>query len=108
MKLCFALDLADDKKLIEEYEEWHKSVWPEIIESIKTSGITNLEIYRVFNRLFMIMETNDHFSLEKKGEADKNNPKVQEWEELMWKYQRSIPGARPGEKWQLMHKIFKL
>jgi L-rhamnose mutarotase len=33
---------------------------------------------------------------------------VQEWEELMWKYQQAIPGAKPGEKWVLMNKIFEL
>jgi L-rhamnose mutarotase len=33
---------------------------------------------------------------------------VQEWEQLMWKYQQAIPGSRPGEKWRLMDKIFAL
>lgn len=107
-KFCFALDLADDEALIAEYEQWHQAIWPEIARSIKDAGIKRLEIYRVFNRLFMIMETSESFSLEKKNEMDKNNPKVQEWEELMWKYQRGLPGAKPGEKWQLMQKIFEL
>jgi L-rhamnose mutarotase len=39
---------------------------------------------------------------------DKANPKVQEWEELMWKFQSSIPWAKPGEKWVLMEQIFQL
>jgi L-rhamnose mutarotase len=39
---------------------------------------------------------------------DGANPKVQEWEELMWKYQQDIPHAKPGEKWVLMNKIFEL
>jgi L-rhamnose mutarotase len=108
MKYCLALDLKNDETLIEEYEQYHRNVWPEIIESIKGSGITAMEIYRVFNRLFMIMETDEHFSFDKKNEMDKNNPKVQEWEELMWKYQNGVPGSKPGEKWQLMEKIFEL
>ena len=56
----------------------------------------------------MIMETNVLFSSEKKQEADKNNAKVQEWENLMWKYQQAIPNSKPGEKWRLMNKIFEL
>ena len=108
MKYCFALDLKDDKNLIAEYEQYHKEVWPEIIDSIKDSGITELEIYRVFNRLFMIMETNESFTFEKKNSMDNANPKVQEWETLMWKFQQSLPNARPGEKWQFMNKIFEL
>lgn len=107
-RLCFALDLVDDEKLIKEYEVHHQAVWPEIIDSIKSSGIESMEIYRVANRLFMIMEVNEHFSLEEKARQDANNPKVQAWEELMWKYQQAIPGSKPGEKWRFMDKIFDL
>lgn len=107
-RYCLTLDLKDDPKLIEEYEEHHKKVWPEILNSIKKSGILNMEIYRLGVRLFMIMEVNDDFSFEKKNEIDKNDPKVQEWEELMWKYQQPLPIAEKGEKWMLMEKIFDL
>jgi L-rhamnose mutarotase len=62
----------------------------------------------VFNRLFMIMEVDDSFSFNKKGAMDAANPKVQEWEQLMWKYQQALPGSKPGEKWVLMNKIFEL
>lgn len=107
-KYCLALDLKDDLKLIAEYEDYHKNVWPEIIESIKGSGIEVLDIYRTGNRMFMIIEADDNFSFEKKTAMDANNPKVQEWENLMWKFQQALPGAKPGEKWILMHKIFEL
>ena len=107
-RFCLTLDLKDDPALIAEYETWHKNVWPEIIESIRTSGIENMQIYRFSNRLFMIMEVNETFSFDKKGAADAGNEKVQEWETLMWKYQQAVPGAKPGEKWVLMDKIFEL
>lgn len=107
-RYALALDLVDDPTLIAEYEQYHQAVWPEIKESIRTSGIDNMEIYRFANRLFMIMEVNESFSFEKKGEMDASNAKVQEWEKLMWKYQQAIPGAKPGEKWVLMDKIFEL
>ena len=105
-RYCLALDLINDPVLINEYENHHKNVWPEIIASIKDSGILNLEIYRTSNRLFMIMETTDEFSFEKKSEMDLGNTKVQEWEILMWKYQQALPLSKPGEKWMLMKKIF--
>jgi len=56
----------------------------------------------------MIMEVNEHFSFATKAEADRQNPKVQEWENLMWKFQQALPDAKPGEKWLLMEKVFKL
>jgi L-rhamnose mutarotase len=107
-KFCLALELKDDAQLISEYENYHKSVWPEILKSITDSGITNMEIYRVSNRLFMIMETTNNFSFEAKAKADAANEKVQQWEQLMWKYQQALPTAKEGEKWMLMEKIFSL
>lgn len=109
-KYCLALDLIDDPKLIAEYEHWHKAEngWPEIKKSIIDSGITNMEIYRTGNRLFMIMETNESFDADKKNAADASNEKVQEWEKLMWKFQQPLPWAKENEKWVLMNKIFQL
>lgn len=107
-KYCYALDLKDDDSLIEEYVAYHKSIWPEITTSIRDAGIEDLEIYLVANRLFMIMIVNDTFSFEKKASMDENNPKVQEWESLMWTYQQALPTAQKGEKWLLMKKIFQL
>lgn len=107
-RFALALDLKDDPGLIAEYEEYHQQIWPEIEESIRSSGIEQMEIYRIGNRLFMVMEVNDSFSFEAKDKADAENPKVQEWEALMWKYQQALPMAKPGEKWLLMDKIFSL
>ncbi|MBX2916841.1 MAG: L-rhamnose mutarotase [Cyclobacteriaceae bacterium] len=107
-RYCLALDLKNDATLIAEYEAYHKKVWPEVEASIKNSGIIHMEIYRTGNRLFMIMETTDSFSFDGKAKADLANPKVQEWETLMWNYQQALPGSQPGEKWKLMNKIFEL
>jgi L-rhamnose mutarotase len=105
-RYCLALDLKDDATLIKEYEDYHRRVWPQILQSIREAGIEQMEIYRINNRLFMIMETKDDFSFEQKAEMDASNEKVQEWEQLMWKYQQAIPESKPGEKWRLMDKIF--
>ena len=107
-RYTLALDLVNDEKRIAEYEQYHKKIWLEIRNSITDSGITDMEIYRLDNRLFMIMETNDDFSFEKKSRMDAENPKVQEWESLMWHYQQALPMAKSGEKWLLMNKIFDL
>lgn len=107
-RYCLALDLKNDPVLIAEYETYHQAVWPEVLQSIRESGIEHLEIYRVENRLFMVMEVNDDFSFDKKSIADATNPIVQQWETLMWQYQQALPSAQPGEKWMLMKKIFEV
>jgi L-rhamnose mutarotase len=107
-RYCLTLDLEDDPALIAEYRRYHQKIWPEITASIKAAGIDDMEIYLLGTRLFMIMEVNDRFSFDAKTEADRTNPKVRQWEELMWKFQKPLPQARPGEKWLLMERIFKL
>ena len=107
-RYCLALDLKDDEELVAEYKQYHAAVWPEIKASILGAGITEMEIYLLGRRLFMVMEVDDSFSFEAKAAADLANPKVQEWETLMWRYQAPLPLARPGEKWMLMEKIFSL
>jgi L-rhamnose mutarotase len=107
-RYVLALDLIDEEKLIEEYEAHHRAVWPEVLSSIRGSGIESMHIYRVSNRLVMIMETSEVFSFAAKARSDADNARVQEWEELMWQYQKQLPGSKEGEKWRVMEQIFKL
>jgi L-rhamnose mutarotase len=107
-RYCLTLDLKDDPKLIADYKRYHQKIWPEITRSIKDAGIEDMEIYLLGTRMFMIMEVNETFSFEAKKKADELNPKVQEWEALMWRFQQSLPEAEPGEKWLLMDRIFSL
>jgi L-rhamnose mutarotase len=107
-RYCLTLDLKNDPALIAEYKRYHENVWPEIIESLRRSGIVGMEIYLLGTRMFMIMEVNDDFSFEAKARADKSNPRVQEWEQLMWNFQQALPGANPEEKWLLMERVFKI
>ena len=107
-RYCLTLDLHDDPALIAEYKRYHQKIWSEITRSIRDAGIEDMEIYLLGSRLFMLMEVNERFSFEAKAKSDRENPKVQEWEELMWKFQEPLPNAKPGEKWLLMERIFKL
>lgn len=105
---CLCLDLKGDAKLILDYEKHHRNVWPDVLHSLREAGIISAEIYRWNNRLFMILETKPSFSFEEKANLDQQNKKVMEWEELMWKYQQSLPGVEDGSKWQVMKKIFDM
>jgi len=56
----------------------------------------------------MIIDVSEGFSFAAKQAADLSNPKVVEWEELMWTFQQQQPWATNDEKWLLMDKIFTL
>ncbi len=108
-RYCFALDLKDDAELIAEYERYHRpeGIWPEVMACIRNQGVMSEEIYRVGNRLVMILETTDDFSLEAKQAADRGSETMQRWEELMNRFQKPLQEAGPGEKWVRMEKIFE-
>jgi len=107
-RYCLALDMKDDPQLIAEYKRYHQpgNVWPEILDSIRDAGIEQMTIHLIGNRLFMIMEVSGSFSFEAKAAADAANPRVQDWETLMWRFQQALPWAEPGQKWMLMEEIF--
>lgn len=110
MRYCLALDLKNDPESIENYKKYHRkdNFRPEITESIKEAGISNMEIYLTGNRLFMIMEVDESFGFERKTKMDAENPKVQDWENFVSQFQQKLPWAKEGEKWVLMEKIYKL
>ena len=103
---CLTLDLRDDPEAIRAYDDHHKNVWPEVLQSLTDSGILAMQIYRFHNRLFMRIETLDDFTFERKAEMDLANPKVQEWEKLMENYQQALPSSDPDWRWVLMDQVF--
>lgn len=104
MTTCYALDLKNDPALIAAYEEWHRAVWPEVLEHLKQQGIRSCSIHRAGNRLFMIVESDTGAATD--GGGAPLPPRVQEWEDLMATYQQPLPFATPGEKWVRMDRIF--
>jgi L-rhamnose mutarotase len=105
-RYTLTLDLQPDPEKWSAYDAYHREVWPEVLDSIRTSGIQSMEIFRHANRLVMVLEVLDSFSWEAKAAADQKNERVQVWERLMWNYQQAIPTSKPGEKWVLMDSIF--
>lgn len=104
-RLCFALDLIDDAALIAEYEARHApgALWPAVAAHIRAQGVEAMEIWRTGDRLVMIAEVADDYPRDVPAP-----PEDAEWEGLMWRFQRPLPHAAPGEKWVAMTRIFDL
>jgi L-rhamnose mutarotase len=105
---CLTLDLKNDPAKIAEYKRHHEKIWPEVRDSLQASGVTGMEIYLLGTRMFMIMDVADSFSFERKAAMDRANPNVQEWEELMARFQVVPEGGDLVRKWQPMEKVFDL
>ena len=102
------LDLKKDEAKMAEYKKYHEKIWPEITEGLHKAGVSDMEIYLFDNRMTMIIEYPDSVDLDARFAEMNKNPKNKEWEELMWNYQQSVPGSKPGEKWVGMEQIFKM
>jgi L-rhamnose mutarotase len=105
----YALDLKDDAAAITEYERWHRPgvIWPEIVASIRTSGIEDMEIFRTGNRLVMVVQMADDYDPSAKRATEGADAKTKEWEQLMDRYQQRLPWAAE-QKWVPMARIFSL
>ena len=109
-RYCLTLDLKDDPTLIERYKEYHapENLRPDIMQHIRSAGVESMEIYLFGTRMCMIMEVNEDFTFARMDALNQQSAENQEWENLMWGFQQAVPGAKPGEKWVLMDKIFEL
>ena len=109
-QFCLTLDLRDDEDLIREYEQYHQPghTWPEVIDSIRRSGILDMQIYRAGTHLVMVMTVTGSFSFKEKSLMDSENPKVVQWERLMTRFQLAAAESSAGAKWKKMKNIFDL
>lgn len=107
-RYCQTLDLKNDPALIAEYEKRHLEIWPEIRKGLHSVGVLEMEIYRLDNRLFMIVETPADFDWEEAFTRLATLPRQQEWEDYMSLFQEARPGASSQEKWKMMGRMFKL
>lgn len=104
-RLCLVLDLVDDAALIAAYEQHHApgAVWPVIVDDIRAQGILDMEIWRSGDRLVMVASLADDYPRPRAVP-----PEHDAWEALMWRFQKAVPHAAPGQKWVPMTRIFAL
>ncbi|MEM9673391.1 MAG: L-rhamnose mutarotase [Bacteroidota bacterium] len=105
---ALTVNLKDDPEVIQQYEEYHAHVWPEVLSALKEVGIHDMKIYRLGRRLFMFMLTEDDFDPDVDFPRYLTlHPRCQEWEDLMGTFQEKVPEAQPDEKWVQMKKVFE-
>jgi L-rhamnose mutarotase len=102
-----AIDLKDDA-VVETYRAHHLRVWPEVLDSLRSSGVIDMQIYLLGRRVVMIAELEDGADLRAAFEIRMaSHPRVAEWERLMMSLQQPAPGAGPREWWTAMERVFE-
>ena len=88
-----------------EYERYHEAVWPEVLKTIYDCNIRNYSIYRYGELLFSYFEYvgNDYEADTAKMAED---PKTQEWWDVMKPMQRPVAEITDGEWWHVIPEVF--
>lgn len=107
-RTVLTLDLKDDPAAI-AYRRHHAAVWPEVLRSLRSVGVRDMQIYALGRRLCMVLETEPGFVAERDfARHNASHPRCAEWEALMKTFQQPPRGAPPGRLWTPMEPIFNL
>lgn len=91
----------------EEYERHHAAVWPEVLERLTRSNVTNYSIYRHGELLFSYYEyVGDDYDADMAAIAA--DPATQRWWEVQEPLQRPLPDRPEGAWWTELPEVFHL
>ena len=103
---ALTLDLKDDQRLIAEYLDHHRHIWPDVLDALLGTGIQDIKIYLAGRRLFMVMTAPDGFDPEASFADYRKNPVAERWDDLMKTYQEKLPEAGPDQWWMPLSPVF--
>jgi L-rhamnose mutarotase len=89
----------------EAYDKSHEAVWPEMLELLKRSGVSEYSIFRRDEMLVLVMTVEDFDMAWDKIEADPVNTR---WQAAMAPYFEPVPGLLPGERFAMLREVFYL
>lgn len=107
--ILLTCNLVADKKKQQEYLDYHATQfekWPEISNGFCNASFQQLLIYKSGRQLVLVISIPKGESLDKLNpKTTENNPRVDEWNKIMSKYQEGIKGTKKGETWVLLQRI---
>jgi L-rhamnose mutarotase len=105
---AYTIDLKDNPEIIAKYKEYHRNIWPELIEANKKMGVKENKIFLLGTRLFMIMKVADDFDPQRDMQNYAAGEREKEWDALMRSFQKPVPEAGEDEWWAQMECVFDL
>jgi len=88
-----------------EYLDYHKAVWPEVLELIRDCNVRNYSIFLHNHHLFAYYEyTGADYRADMAKMAA--HPKMREWWDIMEPMQEPVESRKPGEWWVRMDEAF--
>ncbi|MEO8237358.1 MAG: L-rhamnose mutarotase [Flavobacterium sp.] len=107
--IVLTANLVEDEKLQKEYVDYHTTQfekWPEIAKGFCNADFQQLQVFKNGRQLMLVISIPKGENLDKLNpKTNENNPRVDDWNTLMKKYQTGIEGTKPGETWMFMNKL---
>lgn len=107
--IVLTANLVADEKMQKEYVDYHTTQfekWPEIAKGFCNADFQQLQVFKNGRQLMLVISIPKGESLDKLNpKTTENNPRVDDWNALMKKYQTGIEDAKQGETWILLKNI---
>lgn len=100
-RVAFQLRIRPGK--IEEYDEAHKHVWPELIGELERFGASEYSIFRQDTQLFLYLHVPDWDTFQ---EAINNSEVNQRWQKAMAPIFEAGGNLMSGKSPKLMQEVF--
>ena len=100
-RVAFLLQIKPGK--IDEYEEAHRHVWPEMIQALESAGVTEYSIFRRGLQLFLTMRAADFEQTQRMLSESEVN---QRWQRTMAPLFDVVPGKDASEPLAMMQEVF--
>lgn len=107
--IILTANLVAAPKLQQEYLNYHATQfekWPEVSQGFCNASFQQLLVFKNGRQLMLIISIPKGESLDKLNPlTTKDNPRVNEWNKIMAKYQEGIEGTKKGETWVFLNKV---
>lgn len=107
--IILSANLVKDPKLQQEYLNYHATQfqkWPEVSQGFCNANFQQLLVFKTGRQLMLVISIPKGESLDKLNPlTTKNNPRVNDWNNIMKKYQEGIEGTKKGEVWVFFKEV---
>ncbi len=101
--IIMTANLVNDSKKQQEYLGYHATQfekWPEISNGFCNADFQQLRVFKNGKQLMLVISIPKGKKLEELNpKTTENNPRVNEWNQIMSDYQEGIEGTKKGETW---------
>ena len=108
--ILMTANLVKDTSMQHDYLNYHATQfekWPEVAKGFCNADFQQVIVLKNGRQLMLVISLQKGKTLDELNpKTSENNPRVDQWNSIMKKYQEGIEGAKPGETWVVLKPVF--